>query len=344
VTASALATEQGIAMALRQPATGGRHRKKSNAAAGWTMPREHTTSHAAHRTTPRHRKASPPAASRSTPRHRKNGRGNGQTTHPSFVIGQGNSNPIAPRRAALPGALAVGVLALGGLITAGFSMPMPDANRADSIGPGGTTFGSMPPPPTLTAESTPSSEAGVTLPPMADRGARAPIDASGPAWPISQQALTDDGGGREPTQNATSTRVRDRAPEPGAFAPSVTAEPSGGPGGGGGPAESSMPDEPPAVGGGVLSGLFGPGGPLNGLAGGPGEAADTGDGSAVGGDGSGNRRAEHRDGAQGRNGGAGGVNRGSGISGKKGDAGRPGNRGSDGQTGGGQHRSGGGRH
>jgi hypothetical protein len=367
VTASALATQQGIAMTLRQAGPGGRHRKTSQAAAGWTVPRQHTTSHAAAgRTTPRHRKASPAAASRTTPRHRKKGRGTSQAVYPSFGNDQGNSIWTATRRAALPSAFALGVLAVGGAITAGFSMPSPDAIRAEGNSPGGMMYRSMPSPPALTAESSPSSETGITLPPMADRGVRAPIGPTGPAWPISDQAATaggsgDDGAG-EPAQNGTTTRTRvgDRVPEPGAFAPSVTADPSSGHGGGGGPAESSAPPEPSAVGDGGVSGVFGPDGLLNGPAGGPGDdgnqdgvAGGAGryggegrDGSVVGNPYPGSKGPDHpgrvdRPGDARDTGGRGGAGRGFGSPGKGGDARSPGDSGSDRHSGpGGQGRRG----
>jgi hypothetical protein len=339
VTESALVTQQGIAMALGQARPAGRHRKKSNAAASWTMSRQNKTSHAAARsTTPRHRKASPAPASRTTPRHRK-GRGNGQAIYPSLGISQGNSIRAATRRVALPGALAVGLFAIGGAITGAFSAPFPGAERADGSGPGAL--------PALTAESKPSSEVSVTLPPMADGGVQAPIDASGPAWPISEQAATDvgngDGGSGELAQNATTTTVRDRVPEPGAFAPSVTAEPSGGHSGGGGPAESSMPPEPPVVGGGALPGVLGPGGLLDGLDGKQG--ADRGDGrnsgdgnTSPGSEGPGHPGRVDRAGGGPRNTSSReGAGRGFGSPGKASDAGSPGHGGNDGQPGGGGH-------
>src|SRR5882672_9205840 len=118
-------------MALRQSASAGRHRRKSNAAS-WTMPRHHEMSYAAtDRTTPRHRKTPKGAARRTTPRHRKKGRGDIEAVYPGFGIGQDNSIRIATRRAALPGALALGLLAVGGAITGAFSTPLLDPGRAD---------------------------------------------------------------------------------------------------------------------------------------------------------------------------------------------------------------------
>jgi hypothetical protein len=357
-------TQPGIAMALRQSGSAGRHRRKSHAA-GWTMPREHTESYAATgRTTPRHRKTSqvadttgprhrktPQAAgSRSTPRHRKKGRGNIQAIYPSLHIGQDNSIRLATRRAALPGALAVGLLAVGGVITGAFSTPLPGIDRADGTGSGGMASASIPPPPALTAMSTPSP----ALPARADRGVRGPVDASAPAaWPISEQAgaagVSGDGGAGQPAQSGTTTIVRDRAAEPGVFAPTVTADPPSGHGGGG-PAESSMQPDPPAAGGGPLSGVFSPGGLLNDLAGGPSDSGSQevdprGDAGAAG---NANPRADgpdrpgraDRPGARRTDspGDAGGAGRGLRRPGKTSDGGS-GNRGNGGQTGGGgQHR------
>jgi hypothetical protein len=288
VTESALVTQPGIAMALRQSGSAGRHRRKSHAA-GWTMPREHTeppaaagrtvprhrkTAQAAGTTGPRHRKTPQASGSRPAPRHRKKGRGDIQSIYPSFHIGQDNSIWLATRRAALPGALAVGLLAVGGVITGAFSTPLPGTDRADGSGLGGMASASIPPPPALTAMSTPSP----TLSARADRDLRRPVDASAPAaWPISEQAgtpgVSGNGDARQPAQTGTTTIVRDRAPEPGVFAPSVTADPSGGHGGGG-PAESSVQPEPPAADGGQPSDLLDLGGLPDRLAGGPGEGGN----------------------------------------------------------------------
>jgi hypothetical protein len=361
-------------MALRHAESAGRHRRKSHGA-GWTMPRQHENSYAATgrttprhrkaqqaaagRTTPRHRKTPQAAAGRTTPRHRKQGRGNIEAIYPGFRIGQDNPIRIATRRSALPSALAVGLLAIGGAITGGFSTPLPDTDRAGGSGADGMTSAPMPPPPALTALSTPA---------RADRGLRGPVDASAPeALPISNQAETGvigNGSAREPAQTSTTTTVRDRAPAPGAFAPSVQADRSGNHGGG--PAESSAP---PAAGGGALSDVFGPGGPLNWLADAPGEEGGNG---AAGGEGangnevrgSGNQGTDDEAGPRGRHGNAtpgqegadhpgradgprssrgtggpgdaGGAGRGFGGSGKTNDAGSPGNSGSDGQTGSGR--------
>lgn len=327
MTASAVATQQGIAMALRQSGSTGRHRKKAHAP-GWNMPRQRTTSH-----TPRHRKDTPAATTRTPPRHRKKGRGNGQAVYPYFGIRQGNSIGTATRRVALPSALALGVLAVGGAITGAFSAPPLDANRTDSSG-----LGPMPAPPALTAESTHSSGV-VALPPIADRGVRPSIDTSGPAWPIIEQAATDerndDDGSAEQDQNGTTTTtIRDRARGPGAFAPSVTAEPPASPGGGGGPAESAVPPERPVVGGGPLSGVFGPGGLLDGLADGP---VDGGSDTHPG-------RVDRPGGSRDTRG-HGGADGGFGSPGKRGNAGGSGDGSGDGRSGGGgQHRRGGGRH
>jgi hypothetical protein len=365
MTEGALVTQQGIAMALRQSGSAGRHRRKSRAG-GWTMPQHHKTPQAATGgTAPRHRKTPQAPAGRTAPRHRKKGRGNIQAIYPSFRIGQDNSIRIATRRAALPGALALGLLAVGGAIAGGFSMPLPDTDRADGSGPGGVTSAPMPPPPALTAMSTPS-----TLPARADRGLRGPVDASEPdALPISDQALTGgvsgNGSAQEPAQNGTTTAVRDGVRGPRAFAPSVTAEPSGGQGGGGGSAESSVPPTPPAVGRGALSDVFGPGGPLNWLPGTPGEQGGNGaagggaNGHGVGsfgdlgtdddgvtaGEGGPDHpgRVDRSRGTRGT-GDAGGAGRGFGSPGKTSDAGSPGNGGGHGQSGsGGQDRRGGGR-
>lgn len=384
VTESALVTQPGIAMALRQAESAGRHRRKSHGA-GWTMPRQDKKSYAATgrttprhrktlqpaagRTTPRHRKTPQSAAGRTTPRHRKQGPGNIQAIYPSFRIGQDNPIRIATKRAALPGALAVGLLAIGGAITGGFSTPLPDTDRAGGSGAGGMTSAQMPPPPALTAMSTPA---------RADRGLRGPVDASAPdALPISKQTETGgvigNGSAREPAETRTTTTVRDRAPAPGAFAPSVPPDSSGGHGGGG-PAESSAP---PAAGGRAPSAVFGPGGPLNWLAGAPGEEGGNGATGVAGANGnevrgSGNQGTDDEPGPQGRDGNAtpgeegpdhsgrvdhprgsrgtggpgdaGGAGRGLGSSGKTGDAGSPGNGGSDSQPGSGrQDRRGTGR-
>jgi hypothetical protein len=350
VTESALVTQRGIEMALRQPSSTGRHRRNSLAAtsqitpvhhhtalatAGRTTPRHRKAPQAAGRTTPRHRKA-PQAAGRTTPRHRKKGRGHTQATYPRFRIGQDNSIRIATRRVALPGAFALGLLAVGGAITGAFSTTLPGVDRAGGD-PGGMTSALMP---SLTAMSTPSSDAAAMTPARADRGLRGPVDASAPAaWPISEQAgtagVTGNGDARQPAQTGTTTIVRDRAAEPDVFAPTVTADPSGGHGGGGGPAESSVQPEPPAAGGGELSGVFGPGGLLNGLAGGPGDSSD--------------QRVDDRPDLPRRAdrpgprridgpGDAGGAGRGFARPGKTSDGGN-GDRGNDGQTGGGgQHR------
>jgi hypothetical protein len=376
VTESALVTQPSIATALRQAGSTGRHRRKSHGA-GWTIPRQYAESQAAtgrttprhrkppqaaaSRSTPRHRKTPQAAASRPTPRHRKKGPGNIQASYPSFRIGQDNSIRLATRRAALPGALAIGLLAIGGAITGAFTTPLPGIDRGDASGPGGMASASIPPPPALTAMSTPSP----TLPARADRGLRGPVDASASAaWPISEQAGTAGASGnvdtRQPAPTGSTTIVRDRAPEPVVFAPTVTADPPSGHGGGGGPAESSVQAEPPGAGGGALSDMFGPGGLLNGLAGGPGDygtqGADRGDGpqgrgSGTGGDGNTSPDSEGSDrpGRVGRpgsdrdTGGRGSAGRGFGRPGETGEAGRPGHRGSDGQSGGGgQHRRGGG--
>ena len=240
---SAVATQHGIAVTLRQTGTTGRHRKTSQAA-GWAVPRQARTSHAARGPAGRHRKTSPAAASKTAPRHRKTS--SGQAVFSRFVIGQGNSVWAATRRAALPSALALGLLTVGGAITGAFGIPSLDATRADINDPGNITHGSMPPSQALTAMATPSPDLGVTQPPMADRGVRAPIEASGPALPITDQAA-DLGGGEvgagEAAQSGTTTRVTESR----AFAPSVIADPAAGHGGGGGggPSESTEAPEPP---------------------------------------------------------------------------------------------------
>jgi hypothetical protein len=300
-------------MALRQTGTTGRHRKTSQAP-GWTVPRQSRTSHAAaSRPTARHRKTSPAAARRTTPRHRK--QGNGQAAFSRFVIGQGNSIWTATRRAALPSALALGVLTVGGVITGGFGIPSLEASRADVNDPGNISRGSTPPSPTLTAKATPSGGVGLTLPPMADRGVRAPIEASGPALPITDQAATDVGNGDvgagEPAQGGTTTEVRDRVTESPAFAPSVTAKPSVGHGGGGGGGGSAESTEPPAAP--VLPGLFdgpsddGPRGEVRsprGRGDGPGGAQNTNDRRGGDGPGGGGSDGHNGGGGQHRRGGS----------------------------------------
>jgi hypothetical protein len=260
VTQSALATQPPIAMALRQSGSGGRHRRNSHAAA-WTMPRDHTELHAAAGSTgPRHRKTSQASASRPAPRHRKKGGGNIQAIYPSFHIGQDNSIRFITRRAALPSALAVGLLAVGGVITGAFSTPLAGTERADAPVPGDMASAPLFSPPELTAMST----ASPTPPAMADRGVRSPMGASGPAWPIIEQAGTAGVTGNGDTrQTGTTTIVRDNAPEPAVLAPTVTADPPKGHGGGGGPAESSLQAEPPTAGGGALPDIFGSEGPDN---------------------------------------------------------------------------------
>jgi hypothetical protein len=362
VTESALVPQPGISMAPRQAGSSGRHRRKSHGS-GWTVPRQYTESKAATgrtaprhrksphgaatRSAPRHRKTAQAPASRPTPRHRKKEPGNVQAIYPSFRIGQDNSIWLATRRAAIPGALAIGLFAIGGAITEAFTTPLPGADRVDANGPGGgMASSSIPPPPALTALSTPSP----TPPARADRGLRGPVDASAPAaWPISEQAGTapasGDGDTSQSAQTGTTTIVRDRAPEPGVFAPTVTADPprGGHGGGGGGPAESSVQPEPPAAGGGALSDMFGPGGLLNGLAGGAGGGAGNDANQREDGPdhpGRADRRIPRRTDGPGS---AGGPGRGFGSPGKASDGGS-GHRGSDGQSGGGgQHRGGGGR-
>lgn len=350
MTESAVVTERGIAMALRQSGSAGRHRRNSHAA-GWTMPLEHTESHgAAGRTAPRHRK-SPHAAStsgarhrktaqaagtRPAPRHRKSGNGNIQAIYPSFRVGQDNSIRLATRRIALPGALAVGLLAVGGVITGAFSTPLPGPDRAD----GGMASASIPPPPALTAMSAPSP----TLPSRADRGLRPPVDASPPAaWPIIEQAgtvgMNGDDDARQPTRAGTTTTVSDRAPEPGIFAPTVIADPSSGHGGGG-PAESSVPPDPPADGDGVPPGGFDLGVLPDHPAGGPGDHGNPNafgrEGGNTSNSGRGDRPRVNEDtGGRARFGGRG----------NRGEAGSGSHGGRDGQAGGGgQHRRDGSRH
>jgi hypothetical protein len=272
VTASALADQQGIATALRQAKPSGRHRKSSHASS-WTMPRQQYSHTAAGRTTPRHRKPpqsapakaeprhrKPPqsAPANSEPRHRKAGRGHNHGVNPSVRIGRDNPLRVATRRAAIPSALALGLLAVGGAISGSFSMPSIGANHAEDRSGGGMTHSAMPAPPALTALSAPSP---APTPWRAGRGVRGPVVGEGfAAWPIVQQAATDGGAGEPAPKGTTTTTVRDRAAQPAAFAPRVLAEPPSDARGGGGGAESTTPPEPRPAGGGSWPGLLPPGG------------------------------------------------------------------------------------
>jgi hypothetical protein len=258
VTASVLATEQGVAMALRRARPTGRHRKTSHSTPVWTISQRHKPVTA--RTTARHRKPTQAPTPPTPPRHRKKGRGSGQVLYPKFSTAQGDSIRMATRRVAIPSVFAVGMLAVGGAITGGFSMPSHDADRASASGPGGVPSVFAPSPPALSAMATPIPD--VVVMPQADRSSRGPIVGSGPAWPIHDQAATlgvgGDGAVREPSRTGTTTTtVRDRAPEFGAFAPLTTADPPPSGHGGGGPAESSAPTSttpaPPPAGGGLFN-------------------------------------------------------------------------------------------
>src|SRR5436190_466490 len=105
-------------------------------ATGRSTPRHRKTAHATGSTGPRHRKTPQASPSKPTPRHRKEGPSSIQAIYPSFHIAQDNSTRSV-RRAALPGALAVGLLAVGGVITGAFSTPLPVTDRADGSGSGG---------------------------------------------------------------------------------------------------------------------------------------------------------------------------------------------------------------
>jgi hypothetical protein len=167
------------------------------------------------------------------------------------------------------------------------------------------------------------------------------MGASGSAWPIIEQAGTAGMTGNGDTRGTGATTiVRDRAPESGVFAPTVIADPPSGHGGGG-PAESSVQPEPSAAGGGALPDIFGPGGLLNGSAGGPDDSGNTSPGPER----PDNRSRVDRRGGDPNTDGRGRADRAFGGTGKTNDDGGA-NHGSDGhQTGGGgQHRRGGDRH
>lgn len=277
MTASALATQQGTAMTLQRSGPTGRHHKTSNTAAGWTTAehrrpvtarsagRHRKAPHAATRkATARHRKSPQAATITTTPRHRKKGCGDHQFVYAEFSATQGNSIRVAPRRVAVPSAIAVGMLAVGGAITGAFNVPMPDADRANASDHGDVASATVPPSPLLTAKATPSP----TVNPRASRGTREPlVAADSAAWPISDQAATNDGSGNaaagEPAKAITNATAHDRGPEIRVFTPPTPPDPPSGHGGGG-PAEPSTPQTPPA-GGDTLFGLLRPIGQLVGL-------------------------------------------------------------------------------
>lgn len=293
MTASALATQQGTAMTLQRTGPTGRHRKTSNTMSSWTTAehrrpvsarsagRHRKVPHAATRdTTPRHRKTPQVATITTAPRHRKKDCGDHQLVYAEFSAGQRNSIRVAPRRIAVPSAIALGMLAVGGAITGAFTVPMPEADRANASDNGDLSSAAVPSSPLLTGMATPSP----TATPRASRGSREPLIAADSASrPISDQPATGDGSGNgtagEPAEAITHTTAPNRGPELRVFTPPTPPErPSGN--GGGGPAEPSAPQAPPAVGS-TLFGLMRPIGQLVGLTAERGEA--NGKGAAGGG-------------------------------------------------------------